>query len=272
MVTSYYPSSLAEALQLKKRYPLTAYAGGTDLMLQDQTHQGLLFLRQLPELCQIKEEGGYVRIGAACTFTELLASPLVPELLQAALRQLAAPAIRNQGTSGGNLCNGSPKADSAVVYVVLDAVLRLCSAEGERLVPIREFYLGRNQTCLRPEELLVEILVPKQTGRHFYYQKVGGRKALAIARVSIAGVFGLEQEKIVSFAVAFGAVADTVQRYYDLEAQLLGKSLAEARSLRAEMLAGYTERLQPISGRVSARWRKQVCLNLLQDFWTECGL
>jgi xanthine dehydrogenase FAD-binding subunit len=272
MVKSYQPSSLQEALRLKKEMPqLVPYAGGTDLMIKDEEGTAFLFLNKLQELRQLKEDRQYLHIGAACTFTEILASPLAPKLLKAAVSQIAAPAIRNQATSGGNICNGSPKADSALIYYVLDAVLRLVSAEGERLVPINEFYLGRNKTCLGPEELLVEVLVPRKNWDNFYYKKIGARKALAISRVAFAGVLEMREGRVTNFAAAFGAVDNLILRPYNLEKKVLGKTLAEVKGLKPELLEQYAEVINPISGRISAQYRKKVCLNLLSDFVDVCG-
>ena len=272
MVNSYRTTSLAEALELRKTHTLLPYAGGTDLMLQDQAETELLFLSDIKEMHAIWEDAEYLRIGAACTFTELLESTLVPEFLKAALRKLAAPAIRNMGTSGGNICNGSPKADSALIYYVLDAKLRLCHKGGERLVPIQKFYVDRGKTILQADELLVEILLPRRAWSNYYYEKVGARKALAISRLSFAGLVEIKEAKVVNFAVAFGAIDRTILRLPQLEKLLVGLSVEEAKKQHKAVLEAYAAKINPISGRISARYRKKVCLNLLEDFLTTKGL
>lgn len=272
MVKSYYPVSLAEALQLRRKEKVLPYAGGTDLMLKDQTDTALLFLNNLSELKKVQADEKFLRIGAGCTFTELLANGQVPELLKAALHQLAAPAIRNMGTSGGNICNGSPKADSALIYYVLDAKLRLVSATGERLVPISQFYVDRGKTVLQADELLVEILLPHKDWSNYYYEKVGARKALAISRLSFAGLVEIKAAQIMNFAVAFGAIDRTILRLPSLEKGLLGLNVAEAKKQHKALIDAYAAQINPLSGRISARYRKQVCLKLLDDFLTIKGL
>lgn len=272
MVNSYQPDNLTAALKLLQENALTIYAGGTDLMVKDEEDTPFLFINQLRELQQIKLDRQYLSIGSGCTFTEILDSALVPDLLKAAVSQIAAPAIRNMATSGGNICNGSPKADSALIYVVLDGILKLQSASGQRLVPIKDFYLGRGRTCRRPEELLVEILIPRRNWQNFYYKKIGGRKALAISRVSFAGLLEEKAGKIAAFAAAFGAVDNTILRMYELEEKLLGLTVAEAKALKPEFLQQYAQAINPISGRISAVYRKKVCLNLLSDFLTQNGI
>jgi CO/xanthine dehydrogenase FAD-binding subunit len=265
------PVSLAEALRLRAEGRIP-YAGGTDLMVENRKGAEYVFLGRVPELRSITEDETFLRVGAAVTFTEALASPLVPPLMKEALSRIAAPAIRNAGTFGGNLGNGSAKADSVLIAFVADARVRLVSPAGERIIPVEEFYLGRKKLDLHPDELICELLLPKTGLEHYYYQKVGGREALAISRVSFAGVFDTEKGKITRLAAAFGAVADTVVRYRDLEALLIGKTLEEAKALKAEFLAAYAERLVLTRGRVSAEYRKRVCLNLLEDFLTSFGV
>ena len=92
---------------------------------------------------------------------------------------------------------------------------------------------------------------------------------MAISRVAFAGVFAEKGGKITNIAAAFGAVSDTVLRFQDLEAMLLGKTREEAKALKSEFLTAYSERMQLTQGRVSAEYRKNVCLNLLNAFLEE---
>lgn len=272
MVNGYRAASLQEALQIRSQHSVTPYAGGTDLMVQNKPGQTYLFLNRVPELKQIVTDAEYVRIGAGVTFTQALDDPQVPQLMKEAVARIAAPAIRNAGTFGGNLGNGSAKADSVLIEFAMDAKLRLVSLRGERLVDVDKFYLGRKNLDLAADELIAEILLPKNRGQRFYYQKVGGRNALAISRVSFAGIFEEKDGKITNIASAFGAVADTVLRYKDIEAMLIGKTVAEARELKEKYLQTYAERMILTRGRVSAEYRKTVCLNLLREFLTQSGI
>lgn len=272
MVNGYVPKTLAEALELRSKYELVPYAGGTDLMVENRPGVSYLFLGKLAELKGICEDGDFVRIGAAVTYTEALASPMVPQLMKEAISRIAAPAIRNAGTFGGNLGNGSAKADSVLIEFVTGAKLRLLSAKGERVVDVEKFYLGRKKLDLHNDEIIAEILLPKAGIDDYYYKKVGGRNALAISRVSFAGILSVENGTITRFSAGFGAVADTVLRYRDLETMLIGKTVAEAKAARADVLKAYSDKLVLTRGRVSAEYRKTVCMNLLGDFLTEKGI
>ena len=272
MVNGYAPKTLAEALELRGKFDLVPYAGGTDLMVENRPGVSYLFLGKLQELKGISQDADYVRIGAAVTYTQALASPIVPRLMKEAISRIAAPAIRNAGTFGGNLGNGSAKADSVLIDFVTGAKLRLLSAQGQRLVDVEKFYLGRKKLDLHSDEIIAEILLPKAGIDDYYYKKVGGRNALAISRVSFAGILSVEDGVITRFAAAFGAVADTVLRYRDLESMLIGKTVAEAQAAKADVLRAYSEKLVLTRGRVSAEYRKTVCMNLLGDFLTEKGI
>ena len=272
MVNGFVAASLQEALEIRASQNVVPYSGGTDLMVENRPDVSYLFLAKIPELKGIKADGEYIRIGAEVTFTQALESPLVPPLMKEAVALIAAPAIRNAGTFAGNIGNGSAKADSVLIDFVADAKLCLSSLRGTRVVDMDKFYLGRKKLDLQNDELITEILLPSTGLENYYYKKIGGRNALAISRVSFAGVIQMDGDRILSFAAGFGAVADTVLRFKDLEAMLIGKTLSEAAAIKADVLNAYSDRMVLTRGRVSAEYRKTVCLNLLNDFMTEKGI
>jgi xanthine dehydrogenase FAD-binding subunit len=272
MVRNNHPVSLKDALDIRAAGKVTPYAGGTDLMLKSGENAEFLFLDRIPEMKSITEDSGSIRIGAACTFTEILESSLTPAFLKEAVKTIGAPAIRNMGTVGGNICNASPKADSALVFYVTGSTLRLVSSRGERLVPITDFYQGRNKTALQPDELLVEIILDKKGLEHYYFKKVGARNALTISRISFAAMFDTETGVITMLRTAFGAISDVFYRRPDMDSMLIGKTLEEARALKEDYLKAYEGAINPIKGRVSAEYRKAVCMNLLRDFLESNGI
>ena len=154
----------------------------------------------------------------------------------------------------------TPKLEGRSVYV------------GDYTMDVDRFCLGKKRTDLREDELIAEILLPKTGSERYCYEKVGGRKALAISRVSFAGVFAEEDGRIKKLSAAFGAVADTVLRFKDLEMMLIGKTAEEAKMQKSLFLNMYTERLDLTEGRVSAEYRRTVCLNLLSAFLEKFGI
>jgi CO/xanthine dehydrogenase FAD-binding subunit len=272
MVNGYSPTSLKEALEILSQQHSIPYAGGTDLMVGDDSSRTFLFLNKVTELKSITTEDGYVKIGSGCTFTDVLNNSFVPKVMKAAVKQIAAPAIRNLGTMGGNIGNGSAKADTVVVHFAADSKVRVASLRGERIIDIDKFYLGRKKLDLASDELIVEILMPIEGLENYYFQKVAERLALAISRVSFAGIFSMENGHISNISAAFGAVADKVLRFKNIEAMMLGKTLDEARSLKEEYMRAYSSAMTLTKGRVSAEFRKDVCLNLLRDFLSQNGI
>jgi len=266
------PVTLAEALRLRREPGCIPYAGGTDLMVEPGEGACFLFIGRIPELKNIVADNEHIRIGAACTFTEIIEHPLTPAILKDACLQIAAPAIRNAGTAGGNIANGSPKADSALIFMAADARLRLMNADSERIIPVREFYLGRKKLAMADDELIIEILIPIHGLDNYYYKKVGARNALSISRVSFAGIMDIRDGVIMNCAVSFGAVSDVILCFTEIDGLLTGKTVAEAKELKDAYISAYDRAIVPTRGRVGIEYRKDVCMNLLRDFLKSNGI
>ncbi len=219
------PRNLEEALELKESYGDKAkvLAGGTDLLvlLKDRKMraEAVMSLNRLRELNFIRSEDGRgITLGALTTHAAAAASPIIkqqcPDLAEAC-SQVGAVQIQNLGTLGGNLCNASPAADAAPPLLLMDAVLTVISARGERRVPIQDFFKGPRRTALQPDEILKEIFVPQITGRRgATYLKLGRRKAMEIAIVGLGVAIHLNgSDQVVSECrIAMGSVAPTPVR------------------------------------------------------------
>ena len=265
MVNGILPASLKEALEAHANSGITPYAGGTELMVQEKRAGSYLFLHKVPEMRAISTTGGKVRMGAACTYSEILDSADVPELLKKAVSQIAAPGIRSIATIGGNLCNASPAGDTLPVLYLCDATVEVAGLDAAgnvqtRTLPIAEFILGVRKTALAAGELLVAIELAVPAFTHVVYEKVGARKAQAISKLSFVGGAVVQNGKLCDFRVAFGAVAPTVVRRPELEQAMVQNPAAFS-------AAAYAPFITPIDDvRSTAEYRKQVCLNLLADF------
>ncbi len=242
------PNSLQEALEiLAREEDARLLAGGTDLLVYIQDGLAnpakLVDIGGLEELKEIVEEDGRIAVGALVTHAEAAASPLIREkalALAEGCAEVGSPQIRNRGTIGGNLANASPSADSAPPLYVLGAALKLQSLQGEREVPIEDFLVGVKKSVLRPDEIIVRVTFPplSPTARGFF-RKLGQRKALAIAKVSVAGTVDLREKTVASVRLALGAVATTPLRAIVTESYLEGreldkKTIAEAARLIRE--------------------------------------
>lgn len=229
----------------------------------------MVFIDHLSELKQVYQNNDDLHIGACCTYSELLENPLIPFALKQAMKTIAAPAIRNRGTLGGNICNASPAGDTLPLLYVYNAKLLLRSVNGERLVEIRDFVQGPRRVQRLHNELLTEIILPSVWKEDAYviFEKVGNRHADAIAKVSFAGFIRIRKDRIDDIRLAFGAVGPTILRSVDMEKKLLGKMIPLADSDIAAIVADFAKMIRPIDDqRSTAVYRKTVALNLLRYF------
>jgi len=260
------PKNLQEALQALKEHPYLPYAGGTDInnnpMHRDRD---FLFIGKLPELRALYADEEYLHLGGAVTFAEAQKSELVPEIMKEALKKLAGPAIRNRGTFGGNLANASGKADSALVDIVLDAKIHICSAEGERFVNAADFYQGFRKVDLGPQELITEILIPRREYFiNYFYNKVSVRTSVAISNFSVASVWETDGKKVKKLAIAIGSATEYPIRCTEIEEALTGKTFEEIAAGREELLAEYVTEIDMPLDRTAVWYRKQICYRLLR--------
>ncbi len=267
------PKMLREALELlaEKGRDAKVLAGGTDLLVQMKIGKiepkYLINIKRISELEFIKEENQGIRIGALTKLRRIEKSEIVKERFPAlyeAVRSMGSVQIKNMGTIGGNLCNASPAADTAPPLLVYDAKLKLASLEGERVVPIDEFFTGPGETVLRPGEMLTEIFVPYQpqnTGSAFI--KVA-RVSMDLAKVNVAVSLTLEGGVVKRARIALGAVAPTPVRAREAERFLEGRSPSEEDFRRAgEMASG---EIKPITDLRSTAWyRREVSKVIVAD-------
>lgn len=252
------PKSLPEALEIKKihRERAKVLAGGTDLLvlLKDGKLKAetVMSLGGVSELNFIRSEnGGGVTLGALASHRDVALSPIIqqqfPDLAEAC-SQVGAIQIQNLGTVGGNICNASPAADAAPPLLLMDAVLTLASARGERKVSINDFFLGPRHTVIEPDEILKEIFLPQASGRRgATYLKLGRREAMEIAIVGVGVAVHLNgSDQLVSECrIAMGSVAPTPIRARPAEEVINNKEITNV--LIDEVAEVAAEAARPIS-------------------------
>lgn len=275
MVKNVIPTSYEDALELLNENNFKIIAGGTDLMVQRRSwaetppkfEEDVLYIFNLEELKYIKEEDNYILIGATTPIEHVLESDLTPQLLKEAIAIMASPALRHMATIAGNIGNASPAGDTLPILYLLDAVIVLDSVLGKREIPINEFITGPRKTIIQTNEIIKEIKIPlsKFTGSRF--EKVGGRKADAISKVSFAGAVNIKNNKVVDFRIAFGAVSATVLRRKEIENKYIGLTYNELINRIDEVVSDYDPFVRPIDDqRSNKEYRKTVALNLLRNF------
>ncbi len=228
------PATFTEAFQAlgKKKIKAMIIAGGTDLLVRMRA--GAIKPDLLVDLCKldldrIEEREDRITIGARATHTDILHDPLLAENFPAlvdAAGKIAGPPIRNRGTLGGNLVNASPAADLATPLLGYDAAAIITSKEGDREIALVDFFTGPGETVLKQGEILKEISIPKPPpGTEAAFLKLGKRKAMAIAVVSVAARLTFEEDGMISQArIALGSVAPVPFRATKAESALIGKN------------------------------------------------
>ncbi|GHB61073.1 dehydrogenase [Streptomyces cirratus] len=238
--------TLAETLQLLRERPdAVVVAGSTDygveVNIRSRRAECVVAIDRLPELRELRVEADHIEIGAAVTLTEIERRldgdvPLLAELFP----QFASRLIRNSGTLGGNLGTGSPIGDSPPVLLALEASLVLADADGERVVPLAEYFTGYRQSVRRPDELIRAVRIPLPLSPVVAFHKIAKRRFDDISSVAIAFALDIEGGIVRKARIGLGGVAATPIRALATEAALEGKPWsaetveAAARVLRGE--------------------------------------
>ena len=244
------PASLEEALSLRAEHgdEATVLAGGTFLgILMNQgflAPAALLSLGRVEELRGIDVVDGELRLGAMATHRAVERSDAVLAgwpVLARAFSLVASPRVRNAATVGGVLADADYASDPPAMLAALDARAVLRSPRGDRSVGVGELIRGYYETCIEPDELLVEVRVPAQPERAAY-RKFRSRSSEDRPCAAVAAVRG---ERL---RVVVGAVAETPQDFPEL-----------CDGSPADVAARYAERIEPLSdARGSAAYRRRV--------------
>jgi carbon-monoxide dehydrogenase medium subunit len=229
------PTTVSEATNILGSFGEDArpYAGGTELLLAMK--QGLL---RYPHLVNIKPLGlnglgleeatGRLRIGATATHRAVERSEIVATrapMLASMERHVANVRVRAVGTVGGNLCFAEPHSDLATVLLLYDATVTIAGASGRRSVSVRDFLVDAYTTCLRPDELLLEIEVPPlPSGAGASYRKFAffERPSVGVGAVLLATP---DRAAVAVARIAVGCVGPTPFRVAEAEASLTGAAL-----------------------------------------------
>jgi len=259
------PKTIEEAAQYLAKHGERArvISGGTDLLVKmkmGELHPRILInISRIPALRYLIEEKG-LRVGALTTFRDLEKSPTIKGKYTAlfeAARSVSSVQIKTMGTIGGNLCHGSPAADSAPPLIVLGGKVKLVENGSERILPVEDFFVGPGQTVLSPKEILVEIWIPgSAVGMGSSFLKMG-RVAADLSKVSVAVAMVREGDVCKDCRIAMGAVAKIPLRTKEGEAILNGKRVTEVLIERASQEV--SKEIQPITDLRSTAWyRKEV--------------
>ena len=225
-IKSFYEAvSVKDAIQaLVKDTDAEIISGGTDVLIRvregKDAGRSLVSIHNLEELKGVKLlEDGNLWIGAGTSFSHITNDPLIKEyipMLGDAVDMVGGPQIRNTGTIGGNICNGATSADSASTMWTLEADVVLEGPEGERTVPVCEFYTGPGRTVRDRCEVCKGFVIRRESfeGWTGHYIKYGKRKAMEIATLGCAVRVKLSPDKkrIEDVRLGYGVAGPTPLR------------------------------------------------------------
>src|SRR5437867_4729593 len=221
-------------------------AGGTDLLVQmraDVVDPDLIVdIKRIPETRAITEEKGGWRIGAAVTGAELKEHPRLkqvwPGVVEAA-NLIGSTQVQGRATLGGNLCNGSPAADSVPALIAAGALATLAGPDGARDLPVEDVMLGPRKLALRRGEIVVSFWLPPRPPRSSdAYLRFIPRTEMDIAVVGAGVSLTLDSGETISAArVSLGAVAPRVLLVPEAAQAIVGTRLDRAAQERLEAAA-----------------------------------
>ncbi|WP_405585137.1 xanthine dehydrogenase small subunit [Streptomyces sp. NBC_01092] len=239
-------NTLAETLQLLSERPdAVVVAGSTDygveVNIRSRRADCVVAIDRLAELRELRVESDHIELGAALTLTEIERRldgevPLLAELFP----QFASRLIRNGATLGGNLGTGSPIGDSPPVLLALEASLVLAGVDGERVVPLADYFTGYRQSVRRPGELIRAVRIPTPLSPVTAFHKIAKRRFDDISSVAVGFALDIQDGIVRKARIGLGGVAATPIRALATEAALEGRPWstetveAAARVLRGE--------------------------------------
>jgi xanthine dehydrogenase small subunit len=273
------PRSLGDLAALCAAKPdARLLAGGTDVALwvnkQFRKLGEIIYLGEVPELKTIEQVNGWLTIGAGASLEAAwtVLAKHWPDSREMGLRFASLP-VREAGTMGGNIANGSPIGDSAPVLIALGAEISLRLGDRRRAMPLQNFYLDYLRNQLEPGEFVQALRLPlpdpDQVQREsFRVYKLSKRHDCDISGLAAGLWLKFDDDRVVDARFAFGGMAAIVRRAAGAEAAVRGQRWNEA-TVQSAMRALDAD-FQPLSDlRASARYRRRAARNLLQRLWLE---
>ncbi|MBY8917802.1 xanthine dehydrogenase small subunit [Nitratireductor sp. L1-7-SE] len=252
----------------------TIVAGATDVGLWVTKFMReiapVVFIGGLDELRDIREDNGTIHIGAGVSYSDAFAllAKRIPQL-GALIDRIGGEQVRNMGTIGGNIANGSPIGDTPPPLIALGTTLTLRKGSARRTIPLEDFFIDYGKQDRLPGEFVeaVHVQVPDAASR-FAVWKISKRRDEDITAVLGAFDISIADGRVEAARIAYGGMAATPKRAKAVEAALAGKAWTQETVEAA--LSAYEDDFQPISDmRASADYRMMVAKNLLRRFYLE---
>jgi carbon-monoxide dehydrogenase medium subunit len=260
------PRSIAEAVALLREGDARVLAGGTDLLVQMRTGRvrptSLVDLKRVPEATALELDDRGLRLGAAVCSAAIQEHPEVAALwpgLAEAVALIGSRQIQGRASVGGNLCNGSPAADTVPALIAVSAACEIAGPGGQRTLPVEQFVVAPGKTALRPGEILVGLRIPRPAARTAdAYLRFIPRSEMDIAVVGAGVSVTLDASgRCTQARIALGAVAPTPLLVTSAAQAIVGSALDDA--ALARLAAAASAACQPIDDkRGTAEFRRKV--------------
>lgn len=274
-VQIFVPKTKAQLAKIYATQPdATLVAGATDVGLWVTKFMRpispAIFLTALVDFSTVQEKHGQLIIDGGVTYTDLL--PVIDEKLpqlSTYWRRIGGTQVRNMGTIGGNIANGSPIGDMPPPLMALGATITLQKGEKTRQLPLEKFFIQYRQQDRAPGEFVAQIQMPLPKAEAFFSAyKISKRRDEDISAVAAAFYLELDGGKIGTIRMAYGGMAGVPKRATHVEAALKGKPFT--RENIAAALDEFDQDFTPLTDmRASADYRQQVAKNLLLRFYDD---
>ena len=270
------PRTLDELVRLRAELPAaTLLAGSTDVGLwvtkQMRELGDIIYLGHVAALQTITEADGMIDIGAGVTLEDAYraVSAHYPDTMTQMWQRFASLLVRNAGTLGGNVANGSPIGDSMPWMIALGSQVVLRGPAGERVLALEDLYLAYQKKDMQPGEFVQSVRVPlPRAGVQFRTYKLAKRFDQDISAVCAAFAFRFEGDTVTEARIAFGGMAATPKRALITEALLKGRAWSEETVALA--MQAMADDYAPLSDmRASSGYRMTAAQNLLKRYWFE---
>lgn len=269
------PRSVDELAQAYLEHPdATIVAGATDVGLWvtklREPLPTLISVSEVAELKALEDTADGLRIGAGVRYVDAIeaVTRLYPDL-GAMMRRLGSTQVRNSGTIGGNIANGSPIGDMPPALIAAGATLVLRRGDERRELVLEDFFLDYGKQDRRPGEFVEAVIAPRlDAGRIFKVFKLSKRFDQDISAVCGAFSLAVEGGEVADARIAFGGMAGTPKRAKACEAALIGQPWTEA-TIQAAMAAFDTDYAPMSDMRASAAYRSLAARNMLRKVFLE---
>ncbi len=241
-------------------------AGGTDLLIKIKARRiqptyviGLKKVAHLDEMSFDPDKG--LTIGATSLLVSIAANPQIQKYYPAlayGAKETATVQIRNMASLVANVCNASPSADTSPSLLALNAAVNITSSQGERQLPLNNFFIGPGKIALEKGEFASSIFVPIPVDNSgCSYHHISARSKVDIPAASVSVSVTVKEEKMTNVRIVLGAVGPTVFRATQTESLLNGKMISD--TLLDEVAIAASSEARPISDiRATADYRRKM--------------